>query len=102
MVKIYGHSDDSVCLDNSRYFEDEIECFDVAGVRLFWMTARFFLFATPPVSGAFSSNRKAPRRTSTRAVRKRVRTTTATNSIQRLMLFGMKLHRREIESITHD
>lgn len=35
MVKIYGHSDDSVCLDNSRYFEDEIECFDVAGVRLF-------------------------------------------------------------------
>ena len=35
MVKIYGHSDDSVCLDNSQYFEDEIECFDVAGVRLF-------------------------------------------------------------------
>lgn len=33
--KSYGHSDDSVCLDNSRYFEDEIECFDVAGVRLF-------------------------------------------------------------------
>lgn len=35
MVKIYGHSDDSVCLDNSRYFEDEIECFDVAGVKAF-------------------------------------------------------------------
>lgn len=101
MVKIYGHSDDSVCLDNSRYFEDEIECFDVAGVRLF-LDDGTILFTTPPVSGAFSSNRKAPRRTSTRSVRKRVRTTTATNSIQRLMLFGMKLHRREIESITHD
>ena len=50
----------------------------------FWMTARFSLFATPPVSGAFSSNKKAPRRTSTRSVRKRVMTTTATNSIQRL------------------
>lgn len=35
MVKIYGHSDDTVCLDNSKYFEDEIGCFDVAGVRLY-------------------------------------------------------------------
>lgn len=35
MVKIYGHSDDIVCIENSRYFENEIECFDVAGVRLF-------------------------------------------------------------------
>ena len=35
MVKIYGYSDDTVCLDNSKYFENEIECFDVAGVRLY-------------------------------------------------------------------
>lgn len=35
MVKIYGYSDDIVCIENSRYFEDEIGCFDVAGVRLF-------------------------------------------------------------------
>ena len=35
MVKIYGYSDDTVCLDNSKYFEDEIGCFDVAGVRLY-------------------------------------------------------------------
>lgn len=35
MVKIYGYSDDIVCLENSRYFEDEIGCFDVAGIRLF-------------------------------------------------------------------
>lgn len=35
MVKICGHSDDIVCIENSRYFENEIECFDVAGVRLF-------------------------------------------------------------------
>ena len=35
MVKIYGYSDDIVCIENSRYFEDEIGCFDVAGVRLY-------------------------------------------------------------------
>lgn len=35
MVKIYSDSDDIVCIENSRYFEDEIGCFDVAGVRLF-------------------------------------------------------------------
>lgn len=97
MVKIYGHSDDIICIENSRYFENEIECFDVAGVRLFLDDGTVLLSVTPLVSGAFSSNRKAPRRTSTRSVRKRVRTTTATNSIQRLMLFGMKLHRRGIE-----
>lgn len=34
MVKIYGYSDDIVCIENSQYFEDEIGCFDVAGVRL--------------------------------------------------------------------
>lgn len=32
MVKIYGSSDDLVCLDNSNYAEDEICCYDVAGV----------------------------------------------------------------------
>lgn len=35
MVKIYGSSDDLVCLDNSNYTEDEIGCYDVAGVWLF-------------------------------------------------------------------
>lgn len=35
MVKIYGSSDDLVCLDNSTYGVDEIGCFDVKGVRLF-------------------------------------------------------------------
>lgn len=35
MVKIYGSSDDLVCLDNSNYGVDEIGCFDVKGVRLF-------------------------------------------------------------------
>lgn len=35
MVKIYGSSDDPVCLDNSTYGVDEIGCFDVKGVRLF-------------------------------------------------------------------
>lgn len=35
MVKIYGSSDDLVCLDNSNYAEDEICCYDVAGVWLF-------------------------------------------------------------------
>ena len=35
MVKIYGYSDDIVCIEKSRYFEDEIGCFDVAGVRLY-------------------------------------------------------------------
>ena len=35
MVKIYGSSDDLVCLDNSNYEVDEIGCFDVKGVRLF-------------------------------------------------------------------
>ena len=35
MVKIYGFSDDLVCLDNSNYGVDEIGCFDVKGVRLF-------------------------------------------------------------------
>ena len=35
MVKIYGSSDDRVCLDNSNYGVDEIGCFDVKGVRLF-------------------------------------------------------------------
>ena len=33
MVKIYGYSDDTVCLDNSKYLENEVECFDVAGDR---------------------------------------------------------------------
>lgn len=35
MVKIYGSSDDLVCLDNSNYAVDEIGCYDVAGVWLF-------------------------------------------------------------------
>jgi hypothetical protein len=35
VVKIYGSSDDLVCLDNSNYGVDEIGCFDVKGVRLF-------------------------------------------------------------------
>ncbi len=35
MLKIYGSSDDLVCLDNSNYGVDEIGCFDVKGVRLF-------------------------------------------------------------------
>lgn len=35
MVKIYGSSDDLVCLDNSNYGVDEIGCFDVKRVRLF-------------------------------------------------------------------
>lgn len=34
-VTIYGYSDDLVEIENSQYKEDEIECFDVAGVRLF-------------------------------------------------------------------
>lgn len=35
MVKIYGSSDDLVCLDNSNYGVDEIGCSNVKGVRLF-------------------------------------------------------------------
>lgn len=62
-----------------------------------WMTEQCFLSASPPASGAFSSSRKVPRRTGTRSVRKRVRTTTAMSFTPKLMLFGMKLHRRETE-----
>lgn len=35
MVKIYGFSDDLVCLDSSNYGVDEIGSFNVKGVRLF-------------------------------------------------------------------
>lgn len=62
-----------------------------------WMTEQCFLSASPPASGVFSSSRKVPRRTGTRSVRKRVRTTTAMSFTPKLMLFGMKLHRRETE-----
>lgn len=97
MVKIYGYSDDIVCIENSRYFEDEIGCFDVAGVRLYLDDGTILFVCSPPVSGAFSSNRKAPRRTGTRSVRRRMRMTTAMSFTPKLMLFGMKLHRRETE-----
>lgn len=100
MVKIYGYSDDIVCIENSRYFEDEIGCFDVAGVRLYLddeMTARFSLSASPPASGAFSSSRKAPRRTGTRSVRRRTIMTTPMSFIPKPRSFDTKLHRREIE-----
>lgn len=40
---------------------------------------------------------KVPRRTGTRSVRKRVRTTTAMSFTPKLRLFDMKLHRRETE-----
>lgn len=97
MVKIYGYSDDIVCIENSRYFEDEIGCFDVAGVRLYLDDGTVLLSASPLASGVFSSSRKVPRRTGTRSVRRRMRTTTAMSFTPKLMLFGMKLHRRETE-----
>lgn len=84
MVKIYGHSDDIVCIENLDTSRMKSSASMLPVSDFFWMTALCFLSATPLVSGAFSSNKKAPRRTSTRSVRKRVMTTTATNSIQRL------------------
>ena len=97
MVKIYGYSDDTVCLDNSKYFEDEIGCFDVAGVRLYLDdgTVLFVCFSSGVWRIFIEQEGSAPHRH--KVCQKRVRTTTAMSFTPKLMLFGMKLHRRETE-----
>lgn len=81
MVKIYGSSDDLVCLDNSNYTEDEIGCYDVAGVWLFLeddtvLLTRYCSSTTPTVSGASMWSKKAPCRMNTGSAPERMMTTT--------------------------
>ena len=76
MVKIYGSSDDLVCLDNSNYAEDEICCYDVAGVWLF-LDDDTVLLPTPMASGASASSRKVQCRISISFAPEQTKMTTA-------------------------
>ena len=97
MVKIYGYSDDIVCIENSRYFEDEIGCFDVAGVRLYLDDGTILFVCYSSGVWRIFIEQEALRRTGTRSVRRRTIMTTLMSFIPKLRLCDTKLHRRETE-----